>query len=235
MILQNEFHKRFSSLCLHTARPPWLHEPPIAPAPGGASQRQALAMLKHTMLFYNLERLEILGKDVVEAIKKAKPEGRELLGAMARPNYYCSCPKPLAMIDGTTAMVVCGNTVPLSPLLQLVVDGKSTSKEWVCESCRKTSPAPGGDPLRCLLLDPVVKAHGRQGQQEKRVPGLRGQQRIELIVASEPEPWASNRMPAPGGTQMMPKVTSSKSWTRAIYSERESADIWHMAARWSSQ
>ena len=139
------------------------------------------------------------------------------------------------MNDGTTAMVMCGKTVPLSPLLQLVVDGKSTSKEWVCESCRETSPAPGGDPLRCLLLDPVVKAKGRQGQQEKRVPCLRGWHRIELIVASEPEPWASNCMPAPGGTQMMPKVTSSKSWTRAIYSEHDSADVWTMAARWSSQ
>lgn len=234
LLLQNEFITRFSSLCLHTVRPPWCSEPPSALAPGGAIQRKALTMLKHTMLFYSLERLDILGKDIVEAIKAAMPKGRTLLGAVARPNYYCSCPKPLCMIDGTTAMVMCGNTVPLSPLLQMVVDDKSTSKEWVCESCRKTSPAPGGDPLRCLLLDPVVKAHGRQGQQEKRVPWLQGHRRIELIVASEPEPWASNRMPA-HVTKLMPKVTSSKSWTRAIYSEHDSADVWTMAARWSSQ
>ena len=162
------------------------------------------------------------------------PKGRTLLDAVARPNYYCSCPKPLRMLDGTTAMVMCGNTVPLSPLLQLVVDGKSTSKEWVCESCRKTSPAPGGDTLRCLLLDPVVKAHGRQGQQEKRVPWLRGHKKIELIVASEPEPWASNRMPA-HVKKLIPKVTSSKSWTRTIYSEHDAADVWTMAAPWSSQ
>ena len=205
-----------------------------APAPGGAIQRKALTMLKHTMLFYSLERLDILGKDVVEAIKEAMPKGRTLLGAVARPNYYCSCPKPLHMADGTTAMVMCGRTVPLSPLLQLVVDDKSTSKEWVCESCRKTSPAPGGGPRRCLLLDPVVKALGRQGQQEKRVPWVQNRKRIELIVASEPEPWASNRMPA-HATPLLPKVTSSKSWTRAIYSEHDSAVVWTMAARWSSQ
>ena len=234
MLLRHEFHMRFASLCLHTQRPPWCNEPPLAPAPGGAIERAALKMLKHTMLFYSLERLEILGKDVAEAIKAATPKERELLGAVARPNYYCSRPRPIGMVDGTTAMVMCGNTVPLSPLLQLVVEDKSTSKEWVCEACRRPSPAPGGDPIRCLLLDPVVKAHGRQGQQEKRVPWLQGHKRIELIVAMEPEPWASNRMPA-HVTQLMPKVASSKSWTRAIYSEHDSADVWTMAARWSSQ
>ena len=233
MLLRNEFHKRFSSLCLHTVRPPWCNEPPSAPAPGGAFQAKALAMLKHTMLFYNLECLDILGKPVVEAIKNAMPKDRTLLGAVARPNYYCSCPRPIDMIDGTTAMVMCGKTVPLSPLLQLVVDGKSTSKEWVCESCRKRWPAPGGQPLRCLLLDPVVKAHGRQGQQEKRVP-WRGPHRIELVVGLEPETWVSNRMPT-HVAELMPKVWSSKSWTRAIYSEHESVDVWTMAARWSSQ
>ena len=234
LLIQNEFHKHFASLFLHTVRPPWCSEPPSAPALGGATQRKALTMLKHAMLFYSLDRLDILGKDVVEAIKEAMPQGRTLLGAVARPNYYCSRPRPLEMIDGTTAMVMCGKTVPLSPLLRLVVEDKSISKEWVCEACRKLSPAPGGDPIRCLLLDPVVKARGRQGQQEKSVPWMQGYRRIELIVAAEPEPWASNRMPA-HLTKLMPKVTSSRSWTRAIYSVHESADVWTMAARWSSQ
>ena len=128
MLLQNEFAKRFSSLCLHTAMPPWCDEPPSAPAPGGAIQGKALKMFKHAMLFYNLERLDMLGEAVAQAIKGTTPQGRTLLGAVARPNYYCSSPKPLQMIDGTTAMVACGNTVPLSPLLQLVVDGKPTSR-----------------------------------------------------------------------------------------------------------
>ena len=234
LILQNEFHKRFTSLCLHTVRPPWCNEPPSASAPGGAIQRTALTMLKHTMLFYTLERVDMLGQDIYQAIREATPKGRTLLGAVARPNYYCSRPKPLRMVDGTTAMVMCGNTVPLSPLLQLVVEGKSTSKEWVCESCRKSLPAPGGNIYRCLILDPVVKAYGRQGQQEKRVPWMQGHKRIELIVTSEPESWVSDQMPA-HATQLMPQVTSSKSWTRAIYSEHASEDVWTMAARWSSQ
>ena len=114
-------------------------------------------MLKHTMLFCNLERLALLGEEVAKAIREATPKDRELVGAVARPNYYCSKPQPLTTSDGSTVMVACGKTVPFSPLLQLVLDNQPT-KEWVCESCQKAPapvggapPAPGGEkPVRCL-------------------------------------------------------------------------------------
>ena len=242
LLLANEFVTKFAGLCLHSMQPPWVNQPPSAPAPGGMTTKCSTQMLKHTLLFYNVERLNLLGKEVAEAIREdVLSTGRELLGAVARPNYYCTRPQPLATSDGKTVMVPCGKTVPLSPLLQMVKDNKPT-KEWICEDCLREAPAPapapGGaqepaGPMRCLLLNPVVKARGRQAQKEKSVPWWDSPRRIELIVASEPDPWTiSDKLPFTR-IRFLPLMSSSEGWMRAVYSKEESESIWGMAARWS--
>jgi hypothetical protein len=214
-------------------QPPWADVEP-APAPGGAFVRKNLSMLKHTLLFFSVEHLQLLGTEVDAVIKQAVPGDRQLVGAVARPNYYCSSPRPLRLGDGSTIMVPCGKTVPLSPLLQLVVDNEPT-RNWICDKCRFAVPAPGGaKPVRCLLLDPMLKARGSQGKKHRCVPHMDSGITVELIVALEPDPWVvSVAMPAKG--RLHPKTVhvpgSTKTWCRAVYSEEESADVWQMATR----
>ena len=196
-----------------------------------------MRMLKHTLLFYDKERLDLLGEEVAKAIRENMPTDSELLGAVARPNYYCGRPQSLVTPDGNKVSVACGKTVPLSPLFQLVRDNMPT-KEWVCEDCLKEAPAPGGPqplagPMRCLLLNPVVKARGRQGLQEKRVPCLDSPRRIELIVAMEPDPWTISDATPREGIRFSPHVVSSSLWMQAVYNREESEHVWRMAARWS--
>ena len=87
--------------------------------------------------------------------------------------------------------------------------------------------------MRCLLLNPVVKARGSQGLQEKRVPCLDGRRRIELIVAIEPDPWTISDTPPSEGIRLLPHMVSSSSWMQAVYNPEESQHVWRIAARWS--
>ena len=196
-----------------------------------------MCMLKHTLLFYDKECLDLLGEEVAKAIREDMPTDRELLGAVARPNYYCGRPQSLVTPDGNKVSVACGKTVPLSPLFQLVRDNMPT-KEWVCEDCLKKAPAPGGPqplagPMRCLLLNPVVKAKGSQGQRERRVPCLKSPRQIELIVAMEPDPWTISDTKPSEGIRFLPHMVSSSSRVQAVYNKEESEHVWRMAARWS--
>ena len=238
LLLHDEFVTKFAGLCLHSMQAPWVNQPPSAPAPGAMTTKCSTQMLKHTLLFYNVERLNLLGEEVAEAIREdVRATDRLLLGAVARPNYYCTRPQPLATSDDKTVMVPCGKIVPLSPLLQMVKDNEPT-KEWICEDCLREAPAPGGaqelaGPMRCLLLNPVVKAKGRQGQHEKRVPCLDSPRRIELIVAMEPDPWTISDTKPSEGIRFLPHMVSSSSRMQAVYNKEESEHVWRMAARWS--
>ncbi len=231
--MEEEFAKRFATLCLNTMNPPWANTPP-APAPGGAPEKLGLKVLKHTMLFFSLECLPCLGRLVQGEIEKSVPSDRKLAGAVALPNYYCQAPRAVRM-QGSTVMLPCGKMVPLSPLLQLVVDGKPT-REWVRDECSAgpNAPAPGGaqGALRCLSLHPMVHAHGTQGKKTRFIT-LWDKPVMELIVAPEPEEWHVEGLRPVRGilepTVHGVKTKRTRRW-RALYSESESEDVWLMAA-----
>ncbi len=227
---------------LHTMRPPWASDAPV-PAPGGIKSRHGAAVLKHCLLYFSKAAVLALGSDVRDALLRVVPWDRTYAGAVALPNYYCTERRPVR-VRGEMLMLPCGNTVPLSPLLQCVIDGKPT-KHWRCDACAAQaqapapgsaqSPAPGGDGARCLKLFPRLEAKGRQGNRQRTTLLFKTILDIELIVSFEPDDWQS--MPeddnqwalSPG--PMTPRRWEAKWQRRFLYTPAESARVWRLAQR----
>ena len=237
LILAREFESKFAVLFMHSIKPPWANQPPL-PAPGGTQLRQGIAVLKHCMLHW--DNTQLLGDHVQQVLLDASPDPSRCVGAVGIPHYCCTGRRRVH-VGIQDLMVACGNTVPLSPLLQCVVDGVQT-KHWHCEQCqaKHQSLAPGSDSsigpgsdsqigARVLTLFPLMSARGTQGRQRRLSMHTKVQLTIELVVGLEPDgPWEEQ---ADASAPLDPQCWEGTSAKRIVYTDAESQMVWRLAKR----